>query len=177
MTQENTHGTTRGFEEPALVRRVSLSLPVMAILTGGGLRVYRAIVLQFGWSDSVYWIVGTFLAGAVFFYLMATLHLGNYPVKSWLWRAPLFALLEAATEIVVSLVLTVLGLEVVGSLGATIEDWRNTSARILFFRLVGIPLFALILAAVSTVVRVALLPRKPVNQATPPAPQTPPTED
>jgi hypothetical protein len=62
----------------------------------------------------------------------------------------------------VSLGLTLVGLEVVGSLPATLEDWQSTSMRILFFRLVGIPLFALVLAAVSTVVRLLLLPRKPV---------------
>lgn len=154
---------SHSFEEPAFIRRVSLSLPLMAFLTGAGLRLYRAVVLQFGWSDSWTWIAGTFIAGAAFFFLMAALHLGNHPVRSWLWRAPTFAMVEACTEIAVSLVLTVLGLEVIGSLEATYEDWQSTSMRILFFRLVGIPLFALILAAVSTVVRLLLLPRRPVG--------------
>lgn len=152
----------RELEESPFLRRISLSLPLMAFLTGAGLRSYRAVVLQYGWSDSWLWIAGTFIAGAVFFFLMATLHLGNYPVRTWLWRAPTFAVVEATTEIAVSLGLTLVGLEVVGSLPATLEDWQSTSMRILFFRLVGIPLFALVLAAVSTVVRLLLLPRKPV---------------
>lgn len=147
----------------ALARRISLSLVLMAILAGAGLRIYRTIVLQYGWSDSWLWIAGTFIAGSAFLFIMATLHLGNFPVKSWLWRAPMFAVVEALTEISVSLALTLAGLEKVGSLTATFEDWQITSARILFFRLVGIPLFALVLALVSTLVRLVLLPRKPVN--------------
>ena len=51
-----------------------------------------------------------------------------------------------------------------GSLTATFQDWQTTSVRILFFRLVGISLFALVLALVTTVVRIWLLPRKPINQ-------------
>lgn len=145
-------------------RRISLSLPVMAVLAGAGLRIYRAIVLQYGWSDRWLWIAGTFIIGAVFLFLMTTLHLGNYPVRSWVWRAPTFAVVEALTEIAVSLGLTLVGLEKVGSLTATFQDWQTTSVRILFFRLVGISLFALVLALVTTVVRLWLLPRKPINQ-------------
>ena len=145
-------------------RRISLSLPIMAVLAGAGLRIYRAIVLQYGWSDRWLWIAGTFIIGAVFLFLMATLHIGNYPVKSWVWRAPTFAVVEALTEIAVSLGLTLVGLEKVGSLTATFQDWQTTSVRILFFRLVGISLFALVLALVTTVVRLWLLPRKPINQ-------------
>lgn len=150
-------------EEPAFVRRISLSLPLMAVLTGAGLRLYRAAVLQFGWSDRWLWVGGTFIVGLMFLFLMATLHLGNHPVRTWIWRAPLFALLESATEIAVSLGLTLAGLERIGSLTATLEDWQSSSTRILFFRVVGIPLFALVLAIVATLVRLALLPRKPVN--------------
>ncbi len=148
-------------EEPALLRRVSLSLPLMALLTGAGLRSYRAVVLEFGWSDSWLWIAGTFTVGAVFLFLMVTLHLGNYSVRAWAWRAPLFAVVESATEIAVSFVLTMLGVERIGSLPATIEDWQSTSMRILFYRLVGITVFAILLALVSTVVRLLLIPSKP----------------
>lgn len=150
-------------EEPAFVRRISLSLPLMALLTGSGLRLYRAVVLQYGWSDRWLWVGGTFIVGLMFLCLMTTLHLGNHTVRSWTWRAPLFALLESATEIAVSLGLTLAGLERIGSLTSTLEDWQSSSLRIFFFRLVGIPLFALVLAVVTTLVRLALLPRKPVN--------------
>lgn len=147
-------------EEPALLRRISLSLPLMAVLAGTGLRSYRAAVLEFGWSDSWLWIAGTFMGGAVFLFLMATLHLGNYSVRAWSWRAPLFALLEAATEILVSLSLTLLGIERIGSIVATIEDWQSTSWRILYIRGIGITVFAVLLALISTLVRLMLIPRR-----------------
>jgi hypothetical protein len=50
-----------------------------------------------------------------------------------------------------------LGLEVVGSIAATLEDWQSTSVRILFFRMAGITLFSVVLALVSTLVRLLLL--------------------
>jgi hypothetical protein len=100
------------------------------------------------------------IGGAVFLFLMVTLHVGNFPVRSWFWRAPLFGLLESVTEIVVSLSLTLLGLERIGSLVATFEDWQSTSMRILLFRVVGITLFTVLLALISTVVRLMLLPKK-----------------
>jgi hypothetical protein len=144
-------------EEPMFLKRLSLSLPLMAIFTGAGLRTYRSLVLQFGWSESWLWIAGTFVGGAVFLFVMTTLHLGYYAQREWWWRAPLFAAIEAGTEIAVSLALTLLGLEVVGSIQATLEDWQSTSVRILFFRVAGITLFSVVLALVSTLVRLLLL--------------------
>ncbi len=155
--------TLKDLEEPGFWRKVALSLPVMGILTGAGLRSYRALVLTFGWSDSWLWIAGTFIGGAVFLFVMATLHLGNYPARAWWWRAPVFALVEAGTEVLVSLVLTYLGLEVVGSMQATFEDWQVTSLRVLFFRVAGLTLFAVVLALVSTVVRLLLLKGREVS--------------
>lgn len=165
-------------EEPTFVRRLSLNLVAMAVLTGGSLRVYRAAILQFGWSNSWLWIAGTFLVGAAILLLLATLHLGNHPVRAWLWRAPLFAVLEAATEILVSLALTMAGLERIGSLTATIEDWQGSAMRIAAVRITGLLLFALVLAFVSTVVRLLIVPRRPKRRSTsavvPPAPPAPP---
>ena len=130
-------------------------------------RIYRALILQAGWSNSWFWIAGTFLGGVGILFLLATMHLGNYPVRSWVWRAPLFALLEATMEVSVSLALTLAGLERIGSLTATVEDWQSSGLRIVAVRFVGIVLFALVLAFVSTLVRLVLLPRKPIHQSTP----------
>lgn len=147
-------------EEPTLVRRFSLNLFAMALLTGASLRLYRAAILQFGWSNSWLWITGTFLGGVAILFLLATLHLGNYPVRAWLWRAPLFAVLEAATEVGVSLALTMSGLERIGSLTANLEDWQGSVPRIAIVRIGGIIFFALLLAFVSTIVRLFLVPKK-----------------
>jgi hypothetical protein len=153
-------------EEPTVVRKFSLNVLAMALLTGASLRLYRAAILQFGWSNSWIWIAGTFLGGVAILFLLAALHLGNYPVRAWLWRAPLFAVLEAATEIAVSLALTLAGLERIGSLTATLEDWQGSAAKLAVVRIVGITLFALLLAFVSTMVRLVLMPRKPARRTT-----------
>lgn len=147
-------------EEPTFVRKFSLNLFAMALLTGASLRLYRAAILQFGWSNSWLWIAGTFLGGVAILFLLATLHLGNYPVRAWLWRAPLFAILEAATEVGVSLALTMSGLERIGSLTATFEDWQGSAPKLAIVRIGGITLFALVLAFVSTMVRLVLVPKK-----------------
>lgn len=160
-------------EEPTVLRRASLNLVVMAVLTGVGLRLYRAAVLQFGWSNSWSWIAWTFFGGVAILFLMTTLHLGNYPARAWLWRAPLFAFIESLTEIAVSLVITYLGLERIGSLPATIEDWQSSALRIGTVRMLAIPLFALVLAFVSTIVRLILLPRKSTHPHEPPHPPGP----
>ncbi len=154
---------TAMLDEPGFWRKFGMSMLAMGMATGAGLRGYRAFVLTFGWSDSWLWIAGTFIGGAVFLFLMATLYLGNYPARAWWWRAPMFALVEASTEVLVSLALTLLGLEVVGSMSATIEDWQVTALRTMFFRVVGITLFAVVLALVSTVVRLLLLKGREVT--------------
>jgi hypothetical protein len=147
-------------EEPGIIRKLSLNVLVMALITGASLRLYRAAILQFGWSNSWLWITGTFLGGVAILFLLTTLHIGNYPVRHWFWRAPLFAMLEAAVEIGVSLALTLSGLERIGSLTATIEDWQGSALRIALVRVGGIIVFTLLLALVSTVVRLAILPKK-----------------
>jgi hypothetical protein len=157
-------------EEPGVIRKVSLNVVVMALITGASLRLYRAAILQFGWSNSWLWIVGTFLGGVAILFLLTTLHIGNYPVRHWFWRAPLFAVLEAGVEIGVSLALTLWGLERIGSLTATLEDWQGSALKLALVRVIGIMIFTLLLALVSTVVRLAILPKKhkhPIHPADP----------
>lgn len=144
-------------EEPPLLRQLSLSLPSMAVLTAVPLRLWRAYVLTHGAPDSWAWVGGTFLIGLVFLYLMVTIHLGNYTLRSWTWRAPVFALLESGTEILMSLALTAIGLEPLGADRAELADWLPTSLRTLIWRLVGIVLFVMVLAVVVSIIRRLLL--------------------
>ncbi len=143
-------------ESPTL-RRTSLSLPQMALVTGVGMRLWRSFALTHGSPDSMAWIGGTFLAGTMFLFLMCTLHLGNYTLRNWTWRAPLFAVLESGPEIVTSLALTALNLEPLGAEKAEIADWLPTATRILVLRLAGITLFTFVLAIVVSIVRRVLL--------------------
>ncbi len=144
-------------QEPPALRRVSLSLPEMALITGVLMRLWRSFVLTHGASDSWSWVGGTFLGGVIFLFAMLTLHLGNYTLRNWTWRAPVFAVLESGTEIVMSLALTTLGLEPLGSETAELSDWLPTATRILFWRLIGIVLFTAVLAIVVSIVRRLLL--------------------
>jgi hypothetical protein len=144
-------------QEPAALRRASLSLPYMSLLTGVAMRLWRSYAFTHGSPDSYLWVGGTFLAGMTFLFLMVTLHLGNYTLRNWTWRAPAFAVLESGTEIVVSLALTTVGLEPLGAETAELSDWLPTAMRILFWRLLGILLFALVLAIVVSIVRRIIL--------------------
>ncbi|MBI1809244.1 MAG: hypothetical protein HYR75_05040 [Gemmatimonadetes bacterium] len=144
-------------EEPPALRRLSLSLPEMALITGVPLHLWRAFALTHGTPDSWAWVGGTFLAGMTFLYVMLTLHLGNFTIRTWAWRAPAFAVLVSGSEIVTSLALTALGLEPLGAEKAELSDWLPTATRILVVRLVGVLLFAFVLAIVVGIVRRLLL--------------------
>ncbi|MFM8602692.1 MAG: hypothetical protein ACKOC2_01180, partial [Gemmatimonadota bacterium] len=110
-------------ERQSLLQRLVLNVVFMAMLTGITLRVYRNLILAYGWSDRWLWVAGTFLGQVAILFLLTTLYLGNYHAKSWLWRAPLFAVIDAATEVAVSYGMLRAGLERIGSLPATFEDW------------------------------------------------------
>ena len=144
-------------EKPAPLRQASLSLPYMALLTGVPLRLWRSYVLTHGAADSWLWVGGTFLIGMVFLFLMLTIHLGNYTLRHWTWRAPAFAILESGAEIGMSLALTTFGLEPLGADRAELSDWLSESARTLIVRMVSIVLFVLVLAVVVSIIRRLLL--------------------
>ena len=118
-------------EEPAPLRQLSLSLPYMALVTGVLLRLWRSYVLTHGAPDSWAWVGGTFLIGMVFLFLMVTIHLGNFTLRHWIWRAPVFAILEAGVEILMSLALTTFGLEPLGADRAELSDWLPEGVRTL----------------------------------------------
>ena len=127
-------------------------------VTGIGMRLWRSYVLTHGSADSWAWVGGTFLVGVSFLFLMTAIHLGNFTLRNWTWRAPLFAVLESGTEILVSLALTTLNLEPLGADMADIEDWRPTATRILLWRLAGVVLFTVVVTYASTRFRAAAEP-------------------
>ena len=144
-------------EQPHALRRLTVSLPQMALVTGVALRLWRSYALTHGSADSWAWIGGTFLVGAGFLCLMCAIHLGNFTLRNWVWRAPLFAVLESGTEILVSLALTTVNLEPLGAEMAELSDWLPTATRILFWRLGGLILFALVLGVVVSILRRLIL--------------------
>lgn len=151
-------------EEPRVLRKLSLSLPAMALLTGLLVRLIRALVAG---ASASWWGVFASIALGMFVLLgAATAHLGNYPVKHWLWRAPLFGLAEGVAESLVSAVMIVMGIERIGTMRAGIGDWLpiamdtvigSPGLAFLDGRIVMVSLFALMLAGVVQVVRFLLL--------------------
>ena len=144
-------------EDPTAIRRLSNSLPEMALVTGVTLRLYRAYVLSHGSPDSGLWVGSTLVLGAVILLVMLTVHLANHTVRHWWWRAPMFAALEAGTEIMMSLALTAVGMEKIGSGVAELSDWLPGAAQVLAWRVAVILPFTLLLAVMVTIVRRVLL--------------------
>ena len=155
------------FEEPTILRRFSLSLWEVAILTGITLRLYRALVITSGSTSS--WIVagGTFALGLLLLCAAATVHLSNYPLQRWVWRAPAFAAVEVAAESVTSLLLIWLGREPFGSTRAEWSDWLPMAALTLWTRVFTISAWALFLAAIVWIVRRTILREQPVEEDKP----------
>jgi hypothetical protein len=152
------------FEEPTVFRRLSISLGEMAVLTGITLRLYRALVVTHGTTSSWLWAGGTFALGILLLCAMTTIHLANFPVRRWLWRAPLFALVEAAAESVTALFLIWVGREPSGSARAEWSDWLPMAAGTLWTRLLIVCGWAVFLAAVVSIIRRTILREQVVEE-------------
>lgn len=133
---------------PSSFRKLAFSTLEMAVITGLLIRVFRAFLLINAGNDQPVLLGIGFLIGAVFLFAMVTLHLGNFPLRHWVWRAPLFAILVAATELVVSAALIALGREPLGTARATFADWPGMAADVLLLRLAATSAYALALAVI-----------------------------
>ncbi len=150
---------TGGFKvrEPAAFTRLAKSVIDMALVTGVVARLYRAIVLSRSESASGLFVASTLTVGALFLLAMATIHLSRFPLRDWLWRAPVFAALEGASEMLASLLLISLSREPLGTGAAHFHDWPGMALRTLLWRVITISAFALLLAGVVKWVRYMLL--------------------
>jgi hypothetical protein len=152
--------STFKIEEPPALRRFSMSILEMGVVTGILLRLYRALVLSQGPEQSLLYVSGMFTLGLAFLFGMTTLHLGNYTIRHWLWRVPAFALIEATAESLTSLALIALHREPMGSARATFADWPDLVLRTFPWRFAIILTFSLVLAGVVQLVRYGLLRRE-----------------
>ena len=155
------------FEEPTVLRRFSISLVEMALLTGIAMRLYRALVSSQS-SGSWVWLVA--MAGSILLLCaMTTIHLANYPLHQWSWRAPVFGLAEVAVESAMSLVLIWFGREPSGTSRAAWGDWLPLTLDTFWKREMVICVWALVLAAVVWVVRRTILRAEKIEEE--PAPE------
>jgi hypothetical protein len=150
-------------QEPPAFTKLARSLIDMALVTGIVARLYRALVLSRAETPTGVYVALTFSIGAIFVLLMAALHLGRFPLRDWLWRAPGFAAAEGLVEMITSAVLIALSREPLGSGAAQFSDWPHMFVRTIGWRIVTIVLFALVLAAVVKWVRFMLLKREHAN--------------
>jgi hypothetical protein len=142
--------------EPPFVRRLTLSLVWMAVITGIAVHSYRLLVLSH--ARSSWWLLfATFAGGLGLLFGLATAHLGNYTVRQWLWRAPLFAAVESITESAMSALFIALGVERIGTRLAHWPDWLPLSLSIFARRTMFLLVFTLVLAVVVQWVRGMLL--------------------
>jgi hypothetical protein len=144
--------------EPAAFVRLARSIVEVALVTGVIARLYRMIVLS-----RVTSVTGTAIAytcGALFLLMMVTLHLSRFPIRDWLWRAPLFAIIESAFEMLTSLVLIALAREPLGTGAAHFHDWTGMALGTIGLRIVTIPFYALILGLTVKWVRYVILRRE-----------------
>jgi hypothetical protein len=145
-------------QEPPTVRRLTFSLWVTALMAGVLVRLVRTAGLTFAGADDWGLIIGSISLSVVILVVLATVHLGNFPVRHWLWRAPLFGLVAGVGEAVTSAALVGAGLERIGSQPATWADWPSLAAYAVLWDILSICLFALVLAAAVQLVRALLLP-------------------
>ncbi len=143
--------------EPAAFSKLARSIVEMALVTGVIVRLYRAVVLTNSTSFSGLRAGALFLLGASFVLLMAAIHLSRFPLRQWTLRAPLFAVLESASESIVSLALILAHREPLGTGAAVIADWPSIAGNILVWRVIAISLFSLLLAITVKFVRYQLL--------------------
>ena len=139
-------------EEPAAFRRLSLSLIEMALLAGIALRVLRALTFTLGRASWLFYGLA-FVVGLLILLGMTTAHLANWTLRSWLWRAPLFALVETVGEMGTSLLLIAMGREPEGAVRAEFHDWPSMALRAFLQSEISICLWAALLAGVIVFVR------------------------
>ena len=152
--------------EISWLRALSLSSLEMGAVTGVLLRAFRALALTHGSGTSWVYLGATYAIGFVALFGLLALHVANFPVRRWPWRVVLFVLAEVATEMLVSAALIALGREPLGATGrATWADWPTLAARTLTFRAAAVGAFALVLAGVVQLVRLALGRRRPARHA------------
>jgi hypothetical protein len=134
--------------EPTAFQKVAQSLVEVSLITGLLLRLFRAVILTHGAPDNLLYLGGAFAIGAIFLLSMMTIHLSRVPLNQWLWRAPVFALLESSAEALVSLGLISAAREPLGSARAEMHDWPGMAFSIFLSRFVVLCVFALLLGLI-----------------------------
>lgn len=146
------HSVEWHLEEPRFLRRLTLSLVATAVVAGILARLYRLLVLTYA-PRNIWAFLLTAAGGVVIILGLATAHLGNFPVRHWLWRAPTFGAVEAAAFMATGALLLAAGLERLGTEMMHWRDWTADLIPVLLRHVLVVAVFALILAGVVQLVR------------------------
>ena len=148
-------------EEPAAIRRLTMSLVEMTVITGVTLRLLRSIALTYGGGESWLYLGGTFALGVTILFGMLAAHLANFTLRTWIWRAPAFAVGEWLAEMATSALLIAFRREPIGSRErAEFADLPAMAETTFMMRFAGVVGFALVLAGVVYLVRYVLIKRE-----------------
>lgn len=148
-----THTGAWDAYEASAVRKFSRSLFATAVATGIVWRLCRALFLGTGPTDSPLFFGSVIALGVLVFFGMATLHVGNYPLKRWLWRVPAFAVVEGLAEVATSALLIALGREPYGSALAEWTDLGSIAVTVLSTHVLVLSIYGGILALVVQGIR------------------------
>ena len=148
-----THTGAWDAYEASAVRKFSRSLTSTAIVTGVVWRLLRAAFLGTGPTDSPLFFGSVIALGVLVFFGMATLHLGNYPLKRWIWRVPAFAIIEGLAEVATSALLIALAREPYGSAMAEWSDLTGIAITVLSTHVLVLSMYGGILALVVQGIR------------------------
>ena len=166
-TQEWKH------EESPAFQRLTRSLVEMALLTGVALRLFHAIA--HARTESAGWIYwgSIFAIGMLVLLGSATLHLGNYTLRNWVWRAPAFGAIEGLAESLTIAALIAIGREPVGTGHAMWGDWLGLAFNAVFYNTIVVTVYALVLGGAVKLVR-SFLTRTgtPITDDTPASTET-----
>ncbi len=151
------HSIAWKVEEPPAFRALTLSVVEIGLLTGVMYRLVRALLLAHVPGGHLLYLGGIYVALGLLLCGAAAAHLGNYPISTWLWRVPLFAILEVCGEMITSIVLVAAHRERLGTSPADWDDVPSMVLQALALRTLVLCVFALVLAGVVQLVRAALL--------------------
>ena len=147
-------------EEPAILRRLTMSIIETSVIAGVAVRLLRSITLTYG-GENILYLAGTLALGVTILFGLLAAHLSNYTLRTWLWRAPTFALLEGLAEVATIAVLIAFKREPLGSRErAEFSDLAQIAEQTMLLRFTSIIAFALVLAAVVYAVRYVLIKRE-----------------
>ena len=145
---------------PGTFRTLSRSLVEMAAITGVVVRLARSLFLSQSPAPSPLALWAVYVLGGALILGMAVLHLSNYTVRRWLWRAPAFVLVEVAAEMLVSVLLIAVEREPSGTGSAHLHDWPAIAASTLIFRGLLVLPFILVLGGIVQLVRTWMARRR-----------------